>query len=95
MVGRLVGSVVSLVGLSVGGLGVWSFGLSFGWWISRSVVCLLYWLVDRSFCWLLPEQITFSSASPVPIKGYFWNFVSHTILASATNGASEVGIGRL
>jgi hypothetical protein len=81
-------------------------GLSVGWWIGRSVVCFDSRFVDRSFVcligWLVSrcvgyfrEQITFSPASPVPIKGNFWNFISRAILTSATNGASLVGIGQL
>jgi hypothetical protein len=78
--GWLIGCIVgSLVGRLVG----WVFGHSVGLSVSWSL------------CWLLREQVTFSPASPVPIKGYFWNCVSRIILASATNGASLVGIGQL
>jgi hypothetical protein len=58
---------------------------------------MIHWLICQLACgsWLLREQITFSPASPVPIKGYFCNFVSRTILASATNGAGLIGIGQL
>jgi hypothetical protein len=95
----VVGFAVSFVGRLVG----WAFGRSVCWLVDQSVGCLAFLsvgllvgrCVDRLFCWLLREQITFSPASPVPIKGYFWNFVSRTILASATNGASLGGIGRL
>jgi len=83
----------------VGRLGVWSVcwlvdrsvGLSAGRFVDLSFACFIVWLL----CWLLREQITFSPASPVPIKGYFWNFLTRTILASATTGASLVGIGQL
>lgn len=67
--------------------------------VGRCVGYFVGWLVgrciDRSFCWLPREQNIFSSASPVPLKVHFCNFVSRTILACPTNGVSFVGISQL